>query len=92
VADADNNGSFFETRNDHDAIGIGQLSGLNIVPRLRHRIENLSGFPEPGGSVIRAHRSESGSDCQREKVWCFLHKCCPFPAARCTRHSNLTPI
>ena len=56
---SNNNGSFFESGNDHNAIGTGEFSRRNVVPGLRHLIENSGGFSQPCGCVIRARRSEN---------------------------------
>ena len=40
---AHHRGALFKSRNNSDAVGIGELFGPNAVPRLRHRCENSPG-------------------------------------------------
>jgi hypothetical protein len=90
VAYSNNDGTSFESRNDHDAIGIGEFSRPNVVSRLHHLVKNSSGFPESCGRVIRASRSENCNERQREEVLCFSHECCPFVLVERTQRSNRT--
>jgi hypothetical protein len=71
VAHANHYGAFFESGNDRNAIGTGELVRAHAVPGRRHRIENSRGPCEPCRRVIGSCRGKSCGNRQEQKVLCF---------------------